>query len=297
MTPATMSETTIRCPHCGASLTTAGLSDSTVLLCARCGSPMVLRTRRDVRRLSRRAVASLVLGVCTILFWCLAGIPAIVFGVLALRDIHRDEERLKGKELAFAGILSGALLGLFCTPFVVLVATGIRSSGFQNVTTDPIHSEAVAQKLRPLGLHLAQEGTRGAGAERSAWFVDREEISGVIVNVQESALKPESSKLEADLLAFAAARRLYIGFEGEAANAFSIADGKAQINVRTGKETESQRPFRLYTGAVPRGRKHVAMIVWTCDPAPEGAADDGRKSLTDAEVRELFEWFAAKFGE
>ncbi|HEV3025220.1 MAG TPA: DUF4190 domain-containing protein, partial [Pirellulales bacterium] len=133
----TLTDTTIRCPHCGASLTTAGLSDSTVLLCARCGSPMVLRTRGDVRRLSRRAVASLVLGVCTILFWCIAGIPAIVLGLLALYDIRRDDERLKGKELAFAGILSGALLGLFCTPFVMLVAAGILS-GFQNVRTDPI---------------------------------------------------------------------------------------------------------------------------------------------------------------
>jgi hypothetical protein len=290
-----MNEALIRCPHCAVSLNTAGLTDSTVLLCARCGWPMVLRTLGDRRRLSRRAVASLVLGVCTVLFWCLAGVPAVILGAWALYDIHRDDERLKGRELAYAGILSGALLGLFCTPFVLMVAAGIVSS-MESRQGDVIRVDAVGKKLQPLGIRLVVV-TGGPRGNRSALFSDRDKTPGVLVSVQEYPDAPDTSTLESGLLAEAGSRGLYVYFDTAASSAFAIAGGTVEVNLRRAAETETHRPLRLYHGVMAHSGRHVAAVILTCDPLAEDGGNDGRRSLTQAEVQEFFEWYAAELSE
>jgi uncharacterized paraquat-inducible protein A len=115
MEPAAGNSTT-SCPHCAALLATNAVDDGTTLLCAACGEPFLLRP--STRKTSRKAVASLVLGILSILFWCLAGIPAIVLGILALVEIRRDAGRLKGRELALAGIILSCVLGIVCIPVI-----------------------------------------------------------------------------------------------------------------------------------------------------------------------------------
>ena len=110
---------TVNCPHCGASLATEAVDDGTTALCAACHQSFVLHASSDSRRFSRKALASLVLGISSILFWCLAGIPAIVLGVLALLEIRRHEDQLKGRLFAVAGIVAGCSLGLICFPIVL----------------------------------------------------------------------------------------------------------------------------------------------------------------------------------
>ena len=120
MTPAAAISTT-SCPHCAALLATDAVDDRTTILCAACGQPFVLRPSADTRKTSRKAIASLVLGLLSICFWCLAGIPAIVLGVLALIEIRRDERRLKGRGFAVAGIIISCVLGVACIPVIPAV--------------------------------------------------------------------------------------------------------------------------------------------------------------------------------
>ena len=107
------------CPHCGASLATEAVDDGTTIVCAACRQSFVLGSGADARRYSRKALASLVLGICSIVFWCAAGIPAIILGVLALIDIRQNKDQLKGKQAAIAGIVVGCTIGVICFPVIL----------------------------------------------------------------------------------------------------------------------------------------------------------------------------------
>jgi hypothetical protein len=78
---------------------------------------------------SGKATASLILGLlglfCTSI---LTGIPAIIFGILGLKDIGRSGGRLGGKGLAVTGIITGGL-SILCLP-VGLIAFFAGRAGF-----------------------------------------------------------------------------------------------------------------------------------------------------------------------
>jgi prepilin-type processing-associated H-X9-DG protein len=65
---------------------------------------------------SGKATASLILGLLSFLCVFLTGIPAIIFGILGLRDIGRSRERLGGKGIAITGIITGSIgsVGTLC---------------------------------------------------------------------------------------------------------------------------------------------------------------------------------------
>ena len=100
---------TVGCPNCAAALAIDELAGGGPAICANCGHYFFFQPLEHTRRLSRKAVASLVLGVASLLFFCLAAIPALVLGGLALVDLRRQEDRLRGRKLAIAGMLLSVL--------------------------------------------------------------------------------------------------------------------------------------------------------------------------------------------
>lgn len=98
-----------------------------------------------------KAVASLLLGVMSITcLGVIAGLPAIVLGALARRDIDRAHGRLTGSGLAAAGIVSG----LFGTGASLLIAVAILGTVLE--TKAPEASDA------PVRVPIAA-GTRSYG--------------------------------------------------------------------------------------------------------------------------------------
>ncbi|MFH0794382.1 MAG: DUF4190 domain-containing protein [bacterium] len=95
------------CTNCGAQ------NPDNALHCAKCGSELrggPAPAPTSAPRTSPKAIWSLVLGILGLVcFSILTGIPAIVLGILALKDIRRDPARLAGSGLAIAGIVVGAL--------------------------------------------------------------------------------------------------------------------------------------------------------------------------------------------
>ncbi len=67
---------------------------------------------------SGRAITSLVLGLGSFCLWVFTGIPAVIYGSLALSDIGKSRGRLKGKGMALTGIITGSIGSLG----VVLIA-------------------------------------------------------------------------------------------------------------------------------------------------------------------------------
>jgi len=70
---------------------------------------------------SGKAIASLVLGLLSLVLCLLTGVPAIILGSLGLSDISNSKGRLGGRGLAIAGISLGAVGSTFVV-FGVLIA-------------------------------------------------------------------------------------------------------------------------------------------------------------------------------
>ena len=106
----------VRCVDCGRELTVTKPV-------AAGGRGVRLVGPAELRR-SGKAIASLVLG-SMFLFGCLSGLPAIHFGIQALREIKARKDRLRGRRLAIAGIV----LRLFnCLLAVAFFLPAFRSS-------------------------------------------------------------------------------------------------------------------------------------------------------------------------
>lgn len=119
------------CPSCGATLITDGFADGTTILCAQCRYAFEYRPLGDRRQLSRKAMASLVLGVAAALFSCLTAVPGIVLGVMALIEIRRGEETVKGRRIALTGIAASLLLGTLGAAIVwALLLPAIQMLGY-----------------------------------------------------------------------------------------------------------------------------------------------------------------------
>jgi prepilin-type processing-associated H-X9-DG protein len=75
-------------------------------------------------RTSGKAVAAFVLGLLSVAALFFTGLPALVIGWLALRQINGSEGRLRGRRLAVAGLVlggAGTLLGIVGAVALVLV--------------------------------------------------------------------------------------------------------------------------------------------------------------------------------
>jgi hypothetical protein len=73
---------------------------------------------------SRKARISFVLGLSSFLVSIFTGVPAIIQGIISLREIRQSGGRLQGKQVAVSGIILG-LLGSLASGS--LVAYGITS--------------------------------------------------------------------------------------------------------------------------------------------------------------------------
>jgi hypothetical protein len=118
VTNLTKPPTTAACPRCGTPLVVDEVADASIALCPACRQSFTLRPFVDQRKTSRKALASLWLGIATMLFACLTGVPAIAVGIVALYEISGNEERLRGRRPAALGIALGVFFSLLCTPVV-----------------------------------------------------------------------------------------------------------------------------------------------------------------------------------
>ncbi len=88
------------------------------------------------------AIASLSTGLLSLLCLALTGIPAVIFGLLGLRDIRAGRARVRGAGMAFAGIV----LGAFGT-----ILTGVVAFPIVNSIRESVTSQECTNRLKTIG--------------------------------------------------------------------------------------------------------------------------------------------------
>lgn len=88
---------------------------------------------------SRKAIASLILGLLSLVTCLLTGIPAIIFGILGLSSIGKSQGRLTGHGLAVAGIVLGGIGTVLSIPAIIVAVAlpalnAARETARQNVS-------------------------------------------------------------------------------------------------------------------------------------------------------------------
>lgn len=121
-------ESTLRvaCPNCGALLATDELPSGGTAICAKCAHHFVFQPLGDRRTLSRKAVASLVLGIASLLGFCLTAVPGVVLGGWALAEINQNSDRLSGRKLAVAGMVLSVVCGFLALIVWALLLPAIQ---------------------------------------------------------------------------------------------------------------------------------------------------------------------------
>lgn len=82
---------------------------------------------------SGKAIAAVILGLAGMVFWVFAALPAIVLGLIAQSEVKAQPQRLKGRGLAWVGVLlgiAGLVAPVFWFSMMVRSVSNIGGEGF-----------------------------------------------------------------------------------------------------------------------------------------------------------------------
>jgi hypothetical protein len=104
--------------------------------------------RRPPARMSVKAVFSLILGLLSFCLSPLVGVPAVILGLLGLRDVNRSGGRVVGSGLAIAGIVTGGLGSLVSLALIAvtigLAVPAVRQAQARVKTSNDLKQIAMA---------------------------------------------------------------------------------------------------------------------------------------------------------
>jgi hypothetical protein len=108
-------------------------------------SPPLPQTKRSVA-----AIWSLVLGILSFCLTIFAGIPAIILGIIGIRNVNRDPQRLTGKGLSIAGLITGfvgTLISLVQISAALTAYMGVQERALQIKNTSTLTQVGMACRM------------------------------------------------------------------------------------------------------------------------------------------------------
>ena len=132
------------CSHCQADLYTESIAGGRSVRCAGCNGLNLYEGEKGSGNQNREAWFSLVLGLSSFFFSCLTGLPAIFFGIRALRKMRYLPTSGRAKVAAIIGIATGGLIGTLLMGSIILIV----GAGFGiSQTIEKLENPAEATKL------------------------------------------------------------------------------------------------------------------------------------------------------
>ncbi len=280
------------CPHCQAALVMERLRADELLMCSRCRTQFPADFEPlSVRRVSRKAVWSLLLGLLSIIGAFFSGIPAVVLGLLALRDIRRANHALKGRWPALLGIVSGLLFGMIgccvAIPLMVLLLAGLSTT---EVDT-PEEVVPIAASINEWNLPPRIEPVRGVTMMfglRGVVYADRKDPDQAATTILLMQFPPATQLNRSSLVIRAEATLHYnrwLEVEETQEVEFKVHHDKVPFTVESGREEESGVKLRRYTALLARDKAPVLLMIVT--ELPNGSTDDGKIRLSEQQVRDF----------
>ncbi len=108
-------------------------------------SPPLPQTKTSVA-----AIWSLVLGILSFCLTIFAGIPAIILGIIGIRNVNRDPQRLTGKGLSIAGLITGfvgTLISLVQISAALPAYMGVQERALQIKNTSTLTQVGLACRM------------------------------------------------------------------------------------------------------------------------------------------------------
>ncbi len=289
---------TIDCPNCQAILAIDGVGLPRRVRCTRCGAQFDIGDAVVAVRTSRKAVVSLVLGICSLPCTLITGVPAIILGILALRDMRR--ERLKGRGLAIGGIASGIVINLLG---MVVILPAIALMITLNNTTDPNKISARFATLAQFDWPPDIEPRRAFqmfGSDCFRFADDpRDDSFGTHIDL---FYYPGSNGMNAGLVQLRNGLRVAvlpdIKQDEVRRQTYTVRGRKTAVTVRIGIEKDSGRRCRSYETVLPTNAGQMLFIL-TTDAEPINVtqpADVRPFGLNESQVRKIIESFQARDG-
>jgi len=284
----------VTCSNCGSSLVTDGLPPDTVVMCAGCHDVLELTDRQSDRRVSRRAVASLILGCLSLAGLFLTGIPAILLGISALRRIRQNPRTLTGTWLAVGGIAAGSVFGLFCgacLTFSLVMAIAGRQSMVD--TDDPqevrqIGEEIVRCDLPPGVRPLKATDFRMAGMRTAVYGNEPRDAHPVIVLMQlmQGVSPAQTEQRFREMARPEDGRSGPFDIESTEELTYTIRGRPVTVTKSIGVDHPTGVRYREYEVHLSVSGHIAAVVVMTPD---QTSSEPSRTALGEEEVQRFFE--------
>jgi hypothetical protein len=226
--------------------------------------------------MSRAAVSSFILGLGSLVFGFLSGIPAILLGTLALVRMRSGKPKLRGRALALIGVGLGTVLSLTCG---AIIGAGFWIAQSITRTTDPQEVAAFASELGRFDFPDQVKPRRADSApfgiptivvyhERpKRWKSDT--VIGLVDLSPLIAPTEQQARRQAELQP-----HLFRGNTTEARRIHTITVDGNEIEIAEEERSNDEKSrFRNYVGALPKSDGFILVIVSLRQTAPPPDSD------------------------